>query len=149
MTEKLKKVTLKQQTYLETIYDLSSKEGHTHIKYIAQRLSLRMPSVTEAMRKLAEKELINYDIRKNVSLTIQGWEMAKELDSRHTILANFYHKILGCPFSKAQDIACRVEHVVDTAFCSRLAEFASFIQAKEKEGVEFIQEFKEYYEKQK
>ena len=149
MTEKLKTISLKQQTYLETIYDLSLKEGHTHIKLIAEKLSKSMPSVTEAMRKLAEKNLINYDPRKNISLTDTGRQMAKELDERHNILADFYCQILGCPFPKAQKIACKVEHIVDTAFCSRMAGFASFIRAKEEEGGELIQEFKEYYTKLK
>lgn len=149
MTEKLKTLSLKQQTYLETVYDLSLKGGHTHIKLIAEKLSKRMPSVTEAMRKLADKNLINYDVRKNISLTSFGWKMAKELDERHNILADFYCKILGCPFSKAQNIACKVEHIVDTTFCSRLAGFASFIRAKEDEGIELIKEFKDYYTKLK
>jgi len=149
MTEKLKTTTLKQQIYLETVYELSLKEGLTHVKLIAEKLSKRMPSVTEAMHKLADKKLINYDVRKNVSLTGLGYEIAKELDSRHIILADFYHKILGCPSHKAQEIACKVEHIVDTAFCFRLAGFASFIQAKENEGTELIQEFREYYTKLK
>ena len=72
MTEKFKNISLKQQIYLETIYDLSEGEGHAHVKSIAERLSIRMPSVTEVMHKLAEKKLINYDVRKNISLTIEG-----------------------------------------------------------------------------
>jgi DtxR family Mn-dependent transcriptional regulator len=147
MTEKLKKISLKQQIYLETVYDLSRKEGHTHIKLVAEKLSKRMPSVTEVMRKLAEKNLINYDVRKNLSLTDYGCQVAKELDERHGILADFYCKILGCSFDRAQNIACKVEHVVDADFCSRLAGFASFIRAKEDKGIDLIQEFKDYYEK--
>ncbi|MDD5728926.1 MAG: metal-dependent transcriptional regulator [Victivallales bacterium] len=145
MTEELQTISLKQQIYLETVYELSLQKGHTHIKLIAEKLSKRMPSVTEAMRKLADRNLINHDIRKNVSLTSHGWQIAKELEKRHDILADFYCRILGCPPSKAQNIACKVEHIVDTAFCFRIAGFASFIRKKEKEGVELIQEFKEYY----
>lgn len=147
MTEKFKNISLKQQIYLETIYDLSMSEGHAHVKSIAERLSIRMPSVTEVMRKLAEKKLINYDIRKNISLTVEGEKIAKELDKRHSVLADFFAKILGCPASKAQTIACKVEHVVDSDFCNRLAGFADFFQDKEENGIELIKEFKDFYEK--
>ena len=147
MTEKFKNISLKQQIYLETIYDLSVSEGHAHVKSIAERLSIRMPSVTEVMRKLAEKKLINYDVRKNISLTEEGKKIATELDKRHSVLADFYAKILGCPPSKAQSIACKVEHVVDSDFCDRLAGFASFIRDKEESGIELIKEFKEFYKK--
>ena len=145
MTEKFKNISLKQQIYLETIYDLSISEGHAHVKSIAERLSIRMPSVTEVMRKLAEKKLINYDVRKNISLTKEGKKIATELDKRHSVLADFYAKILGCQASKAQSIACKVEHVVDSDFCDRLAGFASFIRDKEESGIELIKEFKEFY----
>jgi DtxR family Mn-dependent transcriptional regulator len=147
--ENIKKLSLKQQIYLETIYDLSRSNGHAHVKSIAERLSVRMPSVTEVMRKLAEKKLINYNVRKNVSLTENGKKIAAELDKRHSVLADFYAKILGCPPSKAQTIACKVEHVVDSEFCDRLAGFASFIRDKEESGMELIKEFKEFYKKHK
>jgi len=147
MTEKFKKISLKQQIYLETIYDLSMSEGHAHVKSIAERLSVRMPSVTEVMRKLADKKLINYDVRKNISLTVEGAKLAKELDKRHSVLADFFAKILGCPASKAQTIACKVEHFVDADFCDRLAGFASFLRNKEDSEMELIKEFKEFYEK--
>ncbi len=147
MTEKFKNISLKQQIYLETIYDLSVSNGHAHVKSIAERLSVRMPSVTEVMRKLAEKELINYDVRKNISLSEEGKKIAIELDKRHSVLADFYAKILGCPASKAQTIACKVEHVVDSEFCDRLAEFASFIRNKEENGIELIKEFQQFYKK--
>jgi len=147
MAEKFKNISLKQQVYLETIYDLSMSEGHAHVKSIAERLSNRMPSVTEVMRKLAEKKLINYDVRKNISLTDEGKRIAKELDKRHSVLADFFAKIIGCPASKAQAIACKVEHVVDADFCARLAGFADFFKDKEENGIELIKEFKDFYKK--
>lgn len=147
MTEKLKKISLKQQIYLETVYDLSLEEGCTHIKLVAEKLDKRMSSVTEIMRKLAKKNLINYDVRKNISLTDYGWQVAKELDKRHSTLADFYYKVLGCSFSRSQSIACKVEHVIDADFCSRLSSFASFICSRKDEGMELVQEFKDYYKK--
>lgn len=147
--EKITKLSLKQQIYLETIYDLSISNGHAHVKSIAERLSVRMPSVTEVMRKLAEKKLIHYDVRKNISLTADGEKIAVELDKRHSVLADFYAKILGCPPSKAQTIACKVEHVVDSEFCDRLAGFASFIRDKEEKGLELIKEFRKFYKNHK
>lgn len=147
MPEKFKNISLKQQIYLETIYDLSRGDGHAHVKLIAERLSNRMPSVTEVMRKLADKKLINYDVRKNISLTCEGKKIAKELDKRHGVLADFFAKIIGCPHSKAQAIACKIEHVVDADFCNRLQGFASFLRDKEESGMGLIKEFKEFYKK--
>ncbi|MCP3966313.1 MAG: metal-dependent transcriptional regulator [Lentisphaerae bacterium] len=146
MSDTLEKLSLKQQIYLETIYELSEEHGHAHVKDIAERLSNRMPSVTEAMRKLSTIGLINYDVRKNVSLTEKGEKIASELDKRHGVLADFFSKVLGCSRKKADDFACRVEHVVDSEFCDRLAEFASFVRAKADQGEHnIIKEFQETY----
>ena len=145
MNKSNKNLTIQQQNYLETVYELGNEEGHAHVKDIAMKLKKSMPSVTEAMRKLSEKGYVRYDVRKNVSLTASGMQLAQELDERHKILADFYSKILGCPISKAQRIACEVEHIVDATFCYRLAVFASFLRAKEDDGIEIIQEYKDYY----
>ena len=141
----LSMLTMKQQSYLETIYELSIEQGHTHIKDIAHKLTKSMPTVTEVMKKLSQKGYILYDVRKNISLTNTGMQMARELDERHKILADFYNKILGCPTPRAQKIACQVEHIVDTAFCSRLAGFASFLRQKETEDIDLIKEFQDHY----
>jgi DtxR family Mn-dependent transcriptional regulator len=148
MQEKLKKISLKQQIYLETIYDLSRSHGHAHVKGIAERLNNRMPSVTEAMRKLAAMGLVNYDVRKNISLTEKGMSIATELDKRHSVLADFYGEILGCNHAKAEEIACKVEHVVDAAFCDRLAGFADFLRHKKNSGMDLVEEFRNYYQQQ-
>ncbi|MFA7231645.1 MAG: metal-dependent transcriptional regulator [Victivallaceae bacterium] len=145
MEESVKTLSLKQQIYLETIFDLCREHGHAHVKSIAERLKNRMPSVTEAMRGLAAKNLVNYDIRKTVSLSPQGLEIALELDKRHSVLAEFYSNVLGCSRSQAEAVACEVEHVVDAEFCSRLAEFAAFIRGKSENGIDLIGEFKTLY----
>ena len=140
-----KELTIHQQNYVETVYEISNEEGYTHVKDVATKLKKSMPSVSEAMRKLSRKGYVNYDVRKNISLSESGLEMAQELDKRHKILADFYSQILGCPISKAQRIACQVEHIVDTNFCSRMAGFASFLRAKENENLNIIKEFRDYY----
>lgn len=74
MQKNLKKLTMKQQNYLEAIYELSDEQGQAHVKDIAEKLNKSMPSVTEAMRKLSEKGYVQYDVRRNVSLTDCGMQ---------------------------------------------------------------------------
>ncbi len=146
MPESLKKLSLKQQNYLETIHDLCRHHGHTHVKSIADRLQISMPSVTEAVKGLAAKGLIKHDIRKNITLSQKGKNLASTLARRQLILADFYSKILGCPRAKADEIACRVEHVVDDSFCSRLAGFAEYLRKQAEQGDDIIANFKKHYE---
>jgi DtxR family Mn-dependent transcriptional regulator len=130
------------------VFDLCQEHGHAHIKSIAEKLNNRMPTVTEAMKARAAKDLILHDVRRNISLTAKGLAVAEKLDRRHAVLAGYYRKVLGCSQSKAEDIACKVEHVVDDAFCQRLARFAEFLEQSPC-GKNLISDFKKLYEKKK
>jgi DtxR family Mn-dependent transcriptional regulator len=149
---KFKKIslTVNQQTYLETIHDLCKEHKHAHTKAIAEKLNIKMASVTEAIRNLSEKGLVNYEVRKTITLTRKGKSLAEELEKRHNILADFFHNILGCAPKRSEEIACRVEHVIDEAFRKRLTEFAYFLKYEIpfKNGKDPIQEFQEKYNSQ-
>lgn len=137
-------VSLKQQRYIETIFELSKVHGHAHSKDIADTLEIKMASVTDAIKKLAEKGLVNYQARKSITLTKHGLEIALSLDEKHHILADFFNNILGCPPKRSESFACSVEHVIDEEFSDRLADFALFLK-KEPNGKKLISEFQKKY----
>jgi len=144
------KLTSKQQAYLETIDELCRFHGHAHTKAIAEKLNIRMASVTEAMRALALKKLINYQPRKSITLTAQGRNIATELAERHNVLEEFFHQILGCSKPRSETIACQVEHVIDEQFRQRLNSFIQFINEKKTDcGFDLIDEFKKNYNNRK
>ncbi len=140
-------LTMNQQAYIETIHALCLEHHHAHTKAIAEKLGIKMASVTEAIRNLAEKKLVNYEVRKTITLTALGKRIAEELEKRHEILADFFHNILGCPKKRSEDIACKVEHVIDEALGKRLAEFALFLKHElpESSGRNPIEEFQKLY----
>ena len=108
-----KSISLGKQGYIETIHELCGEDGEgVGTKAIADRLGVKMPSVTQSLKRLAEMGLINYSPRKAVTLTGKGESFARELHCRHEILEEFFKKI-GCPPGKASEIACLVEHDID------------------------------------
>ncbi len=128
MGEKTTSLTLNQQNYIETIYSLCLAHEHAHVKAIAQKLRIKMASVTEAMQTLASMGLVNYTVRSTITLTQAGEEIARELHGRHEVLAAFFHEILGCAPDKANSIACKVEHVIDPELRERLSGFIQFLK---------------------
>jgi DtxR family Mn-dependent transcriptional regulator len=113
-------LSLPRQNYLETIFALCEEHGHAHGKAIAGLLGVSMPSVSEALRGLAAEGVIHYRQRQAVTLTPKGTAIARELALRHAVLATFYERILGCTHKRADEIACRVEHVVDADLINRM-----------------------------
>lgn len=135
-------LSLNQQIYIETVYSLCRLHQHAHIKAISEKLGVKMASATEAVQNLAEKGIFNYQVRKNITLTAKGMEIAERLDRRHQILAGFFREILGCPAARAEKFACSIEHVIDEEFLTRLAEFTFFMKGN---APAIISEFQKKY----
>ena len=58
-----------QEDYLKIILELINSRRVARVKEIAQRKNVSMPTVTEAMRKMAQDGLINYSAHEFIDLT--------------------------------------------------------------------------------
>lgn len=125
-----KKLSASLEDYLEAIAELSETEGHAHTKEIADKLGVKMPSVTEALRQLTETEYIIYRAHQPVQLTAAGKAVANEIVLRHKVLKRFFTEILGLSPAKAADTACHLEHVVDVDTISRFVIFSDAISKR-------------------
>mgnify|MGYP003310512237 CR=1 FL=1 len=74
-----KKLSASLEDYLEAIAELCAHEGHAHSKEIAEKLSVKMPSVTEALRQLVDMGYIIYNTHYPVQLTSAGRAVAEEI----------------------------------------------------------------------
>jgi len=123
-------ISLGKQGYIETIHELCEASGGcgAGTKSIADKLGVKMPSVTQALKRLSEIGLINYSPRSAVTLTEAGEKLALELRCRHQILEEFFNKI-GCPAEKAARIACLVEHDIDMDVATKIKMISERIQS--------------------
>ena len=111
------------EDYLETIYLLEKGHGHAHVRDIADKLKIKMPSVTEILKKLRQLKLINYQKYGFVTLSKQGMRLARSIYKRHKLLYKFLHNILGINASTAEEDACKIEHVVNPKTLRKLRKF--------------------------
>lgn len=123
-------LSLPQQNYIETIHELCLEHDHAHTKAIADKLDVRMASVTEALLSLASQGLINYHARQPVTLTDAGKKVAGKLHKRHQILADFF-SLIGCSPNLAETTACRVEHSIDDEVAGLIEKINRKLQSTE------------------
>ena len=116
------------EDYLEAISELIAIEGHAHTKEIAEKLNVKMPSVTAALRQLDKMGCIVYNTHYPVQLTAVGKEIADQVVRRHRILKKFFGDILGLDPEKASETACRLEHAVDEETIERFILFSEAIE---------------------
>ena len=116
------------EDYLEAISELIEVNGHAHTKEIAEKLNVKMPSVTAALRQLDKMGCIAYNTHYPVQLTSVGKEIADQVVRRHRILKKFFGDILGLNPEKASETACRLEHAVDEETIERFILFSEAIE---------------------
>ena len=118
------------EDYLEAIAELIAVEGHAHTKEIAEKLHVKMPSVTGALRQLEKNGCIVYKTNYPVVLTPLGKTLADEVIRRHGVLKTFFSRVLGMPVEQASETACRIEHDVDADTVRRFVLFSEAITAR-------------------
>ena len=99
------------------------------------------PSVTGALRLLAERDLIHYVPYSNVTLTPEGRRAAAAVARRHAILKDFLEHVLALAPDVAERAACRMEHVLEPAVMSRFLEFARFAEACPRRSADWVPGF--------
>ena len=98
-------------------------------KDIAQALDIKRGSVTGMLKKLAANEMINYEPYGYVTLTAKGKKIAREIQTRHTVLKDFLSRILQIDPDTADQTACRMEHAMNTGTFKRFVEFIDFMDS--------------------
>lgn len=118
-------LTHTMEDYLEAIYQISKVNKVARSMEIADMLNVKRSSVTIALRTLAEKGLINYQVRSFVTLTGEGMKIARCVSKRHHVLHDLFTKILGLPPKTADAAACSMEHGMTSEVCKKMTALLS------------------------
>jgi DtxR family Mn-dependent transcriptional regulator len=119
--------TLSEENYLKSIYKLSLKEGEKITPTaIAELLGNNAASVVDMIRKLTDKQLIEYDKKKGARLTTQGLKDAILIVRKHRLWEVFLLEKLGFHWDEIHDIAEELEHVSNATLADRLDAFLGF-----------------------
>jgi DtxR family transcriptional regulator, Mn-dependent transcriptional regulator len=75
-------MTFSEENYLKSIYHLTTRlDSEVSTNAIAEMMETKASSVTDMLKKLADKDLVNYKKYQGVSLTESGKHTAKLLES--------------------------------------------------------------------
>lgn len=123
------KLSPSMEDYLEAIYNLKIRSQVARVKDIAREMNVRMPSVTGAIRSLAEKGLVKHQPYENVELTPTGLNRARGVAHRHSAVREFLIGVLGLAEADAEKEACGIEHTIAHDTLERLVKFVDFTRA--------------------
>ncbi len=129
------------EDYLETIYDLVRRHKFARVKEIAKARGVKPGSVSPAMRRLAELDLIRYEQREYIDLTPKGEREARRILARHNVLTRFFTEILLMEEEQAVVDACAMEHSLSDEGMDRLTRLFEFIKTCPEEDRRFLERF--------
>lgn len=117
-------MTFSEENYLKTIYHLTTaSNAEVSTNAIAEKMETKASSVTDMLKKLAEKGLINYKKYQGVSLTQDGKLAAKMIVRKHRLWEVFLVEKLGFSWDEVHDIAEQLEHIKSEKLINKLDDF--------------------------
>lgn len=120
-------MTYSEENYIKVIYHLSlvSPKG-INTNAIAGMIESKASSVTDMVKKLAEKELVDYQKYQGVTLTQKGLHAAKMIVRKHRLWEVFLVEKLDFTWDEVHDLAEELEHIKSEKLINRLDEFLGF-----------------------
>ncbi|GAB4154293.1 MAG: metal-dependent transcriptional regulator [Winogradskyella sp.] len=120
-------ITLSEENYLKTIYHLENQQGSAvSTNAIAEKIETKASSVTDMVKKLADKDFINYKKYQGVSLTKKGKNTALNIIRKHRLWEVFLVDKLNFSWDEVHDVAEQLEHIKSPKLIDELDAFLEF-----------------------
>jgi len=110
------------EDYMKVIYLLDSEEDRATTNRIAQRLGVRMASVTGMVKHLAAEGYVRHLPYRGVTLTEKGRAVAMSTLRKHRLIELFLVRTLGLSWDELHADAERLEHAVSDRLVERIDE---------------------------
>ncbi|MBT8245809.1 MAG: metal-dependent transcriptional regulator [Winogradskyella sp.] len=119
--------TLTEENYLKAIYHISQQsKSEVSTNAIAERIDAKASSVTDMLKKLADKSLITYVKYKGVTLTETGRLTAVDIIRKHRLWEVFLVEKLNFSWDEVHDVAEQLEHIKSPKLIAEIDAFLGF-----------------------
>lgn len=116
-------LSMSAQDYLKVIWNSGEwTDEPITLSTVAERMNLRLSSVSDAVKKLAEQGLVDHKPYGAVTLTDRGERLALTMVRRHRLIESFLVTLLGYRWDQVHDEAERLEHAVSDFLIERVDE---------------------------
>ena len=115
------------ENFVKTIYLQEQRLGEdTRPGTLAKLLNISNAATTDMARNLAQKELVNYEKYKKLSLTPEGRKLALNILRKHRLWEAFLHKTLDLSLHEIHCEAERLEHLTSDFLANKIDSYLGF-----------------------
>lgn len=116
-----------EENYLKTIYSIElAHDLNVSTTLIAKKIKTKASSVTDMIKKLADKELVNHEKYKGVSLTPLGKKVAVRIVRKHRLWEVFLVNKLDYNWDEVHELAEQLEHIKSNSLIDKLDAYLEF-----------------------
>lgn len=116
-------LTRSEEDHLKAIHALMSSGGKASTNAISERLNTKASSVTDMLKKLADKGLVKHQPYYGARLTVKGEKLALHLVRKHRLWETFLVSRLGFGWGEVHEVAEQLEHVSSEKLVEKLDEY--------------------------
>lgn len=121
------KLSHSEENYLKAIWKIhESGEENVSTNDIAAEVKTRAASVTDMLKKLADKKLIQYQRYQGVKLTAEGRRVALSIVRKHRLWEVFLVEKLSYGWDEVHEIAEQLEHIYSDNLTDKLDKFLEY-----------------------
>ena len=121
--------SISEENYIKSIYHLQQQTETVTTNLLANEIQTRPASVTDMLKKLQTKKLLEYEKYKGFRLNAVGKKVALNIVRRHRLWEFFLVTKLGFEWDKVHEIAEELEHVSSIELIQKLDAFLNYPQA--------------------
>jgi DtxR family Mn-dependent transcriptional regulator len=115
--------TTSEENYIKSIYHLQQASGLVNTNSLAAEMQTRAASVTDMLKKLKAKKLLQYERYKGFRLSEAGKKAALDVVRKHRLWEYFLAEHLKFDWDKVHPIAEELEHISSDELVQRLDNF--------------------------
>lgn len=116
-------LTRSEEDHLKAIHALVANGGRATTNAVCERINTKASSVTDMLKKLAEKGLVQHRPYYGARLTAKGEKLALRLVRKHRLWETFLVSRLGFGWNEVHEIAEQLEHVSSDKLVEKLDEY--------------------------
>ena len=120
-----------EENYLKALLRITLEQGNAGqagTNQLASKLNVRPATATDMLKKLKEKQLVNYEKYGKISLTDRGRDLAVAIVRKHRLWETFLFDKLGFSWDEVHDVAEQLEHIKSEKLVERLDKFLGYPQ---------------------
>lgn len=117
-------MTRAEENYLKAVHKIGDRDQHpVTTNAISKEMQTTAASVTDMLKRLADKGLLHYEKYRGVTLTQEGRQVAVQLIRRHRLWEVFLVDRLQFAWDEVHDLAEELEHINSDILVNRLDDY--------------------------